>query len=87
MKQLLTQLHTETFVLNLSEPVKQLPHSAEYVFSLVDDSTIEVTVHKQQKINDVFSLLSSQGINVVSMRNKSNRLEEMFLQMVERGAL
>ncbi len=87
MKQLLAKLHTETFVLNLSESITQLPASTEYQFSQVDDVTIEVTVNKEKNINDLFALLTSQGIEVISMRNKSNRLEEMFLQMVEQGEL
>ena len=87
MKQLLAKLHTETFVLNLAESITQLPASTEYQFSQVDDVTIEVTVNKEKNINDLFALLTSQGIEVISMRNKSNRLEEMFLQMVEQGAL
>ena len=87
MKQLLAKLHTETFVLNLSESITQLPASTDYQFTQVDDVTIEVTVNKEKNINDLFALLTSQGIEVISMRNKSNRLEEMFLQMVEQGAL
>ncbi|MGD8927277.1 MAG: ABC transporter ATP-binding protein, partial [Thioalkalispiraceae bacterium] len=85
--QLLKRLHTETFVLNLSDPLSVVPESDKYPFNLIDETTLEVTVKKEQSINDVFSLLSSQGINVISMRNKSNRLEEMFLQMVEQGTL
>ena len=87
MKQLLAQLHTETFVLNLSEPITQLPVSDDYDFAQVDDVTIEVTVSKEKNINDLFELLTSNGFIVTSMRNKSNRLEEMFLQMVEQGTL
>lgn len=87
MKQLLKKLHTETFILNLAEPLIAVPESIDYPFSLIDDTTLEVTVRKEQNINDVFSLLSTNGIKVISMRNKSNRLEEMFLQLVEQGAL
>ena len=87
MKQLLAELSTETFVLNLSKPVTQLPEMENYPFTQVDETTIEVTVHKEQNINDLFSLLTTKSINVISMRNKSNRLEEMFLQMVEQGTL
>jgi len=87
MKQLLAELSTETFVLNLSKPVTQLPEMENYPFTQVDETTIEVTVQKEQNINDLFSLLTTKNINVISMRNKSNRLEEMFLQMVEQGTL
>ncbi len=87
MKQLLARLHTETFVLNLAKPATPFPDINDYPHTQIDETTIEVTVHKKQDINDLFSLLTSKGINVVSMRNKSNRLEEMFLQMVEQGTL
>jgi len=87
MKQLLAKLSTETFVLNLSKSVTQLPAMGDYPFTQVDETTIEVTVHKEQNINDLFALLTKKNINVISMRNKSNRLEEMFLQMVEQGTL
>lgn len=87
MKQLLAKLSTETFVLNLSKPVTQLPDMDDYPFTQVDGTTIEVTIDKEQNINDLFALLTTKNINVVSMRNKSNRLEEMFLQMVEQGTL
>ncbi|MGD8784566.1 MAG: ABC transporter ATP-binding protein [Thioalkalispiraceae bacterium] len=87
MKQLLTRLHTETFILNLALPILEAPVSDQYPFFLLDETTLEVTVDKEKSINDVFTLLSEKGINVISMRNKSNRLEEMFLQMVEQGAL
>lgn len=87
LKQLLKQLHVETFVLNLADPVTELPGLEEFELTPVDDTTIEVTVQKGQNLNDLFSILSGQGMNVVSMRNKSNRLEEMFLQMVEQGKL
>lgn len=87
MKQLLAKLSTEIFVLNLSQPVTQLPDMDDYPFTQVDESTIEVAIDKEQNINDLFALLTTKNINVVSMRNKSNRLEEMFLQMVEQGTL
>jgi ABC-2 type transport system ATP-binding protein len=51
--------------------------------ALVDDHTLEVEMSKEQSLNDIFSRLSGQGIDVVSMRNKVNRLEEMFMRLVE----
>ncbi len=50
---------------------------------LVDDHTLEVEVSKEQNINDIFARFSTQGIEVISMRNKVNRLEEMFMRLVE----
>ncbi len=87
MSSLLRRLHTETFVLNLRDAVSAAPRLADYPTTLVDDHTIEVEVSKEQSLNDIFVRLSSLGIQVVSMRNKVNRLEEIFMRLLEgRGA-
>ena len=54
-------------------------------FNLIDPVTLEVTLDKSHSMNDLFQLLESQGITVSSMRNKSNRLEELFVKMVEKN--
>ena len=82
MKRLLQQLHYETFVLDLSEPLEHLPNVAAHNATLVDSTTLEVEVERDQGINKLFSLLSQQGIEVLSMRNKTNRLEQLFLHLV-----
>ena len=61
-----------------------MPQLPGYVTKLVDDHTIEVEVTREQGLNDIFARLSQQGIEVVSMRNKVNRLEELFMRLVER---
>ena len=86
MSTLLLKLNTETFVLNLREAVSSTPTLSGYHAQLTDSHTLEVELNKEQNLNEVFSALSAQGIGVVSMRNKSNRLEELFLSMVERGS-
>ena len=53
---------------------------------LVDDHTLEVEMSKDQSLNDIFARLSAQGVDVLSMRNKVNRLEEMFMRLVENRA-
>ena len=63
-----------------------MPQRAGYAFDLVDDHTLEVEVSKEQNLNDIFASLSAQGIEVLSMRNKVNRLEEIFMRLVERKA-
>ena len=50
---------------------------------LVDDHTLDVEITRDQSMNDIFSRLSAQGVDVISMRNKVNRLEEMFMRLVE----
>ena len=83
MSNLLRGLHTETFVLNLREPVAQAPRIAEFALTRIDDHTLEVAVSKEQSLNGLFEQLSAQGLDVLSMRNKVNRLEEVFMRLVE----
>jgi ABC-2 type transport system ATP-binding protein len=85
MSTLLRKLNFETFVLNLRQPVNQAPILPGYKLVLTDEHTLEVELSKEQDLNAVFGTLSQQGLQVVSMRNKANRLEELFLSMVERG--
>jgi ABC-2 type transport system ATP-binding protein len=83
MSSLLRRLHTETFVLNLRNALAAAPRLDGYVTRLVDDRTLEVDVTKDQSLNDIFTRLSAQGIDALSMRNKVNRLEEIFMRLVE----
>ena len=85
MNTLLRKLNTESFVLNLRNAISSAPVLPGYKIQMTDSHTIEVETSKEQNLNEVFTALSAQGIAVVSMRNKSNRLEELFLSMVERG--
>jgi ABC-2 type transport system ATP-binding protein len=83
MSSLLRKLQAETFVLNLRESVASVPMVPGYVFNLVDEHTLEVEVSKEQSLNEVFAKLTEQGLHVLSMRNKVNRLEELFMKLVE----
>jgi ABC-2 type transport system ATP-binding protein len=83
MSSLLRRLHTEVFVLNLRESLREAPWLEGYPATLVDDHTLEVEVSKEQSLNDIFLRLSELGIGVLSMRNKVNRLEEIFMRLVE----
>ncbi|MGH8324175.1 MAG: ATP-binding cassette domain-containing protein, partial [Steroidobacteraceae bacterium] len=85
MSNLLRRLNTETFVLNLRNSLAAAPKLEGYGVMLVDDHTLEVEMTKGQNLNDVFARLSSLGIEVLSMRNKVNRLEEIFMRLVEKG--
>jgi ABC-2 type transport system ATP-binding protein len=84
MKSLLSKLDQETIVFDIDK-VDSLPKLDEFTSRLIDDHTLEVDVRKSQLINHVFSQLSEQNINVHSMRNKSNRLEELFVSLVGSG--
>jgi ABC-2 type transport system ATP-binding protein len=85
MGNLLRRLHTETFVLNLRTPLAVLPRVAGFALTRVDDQEIEAEVSKEQTLNDLFAQLSASGVEVVSMRNKVNRLEEIFMRLVDAG--
>ena len=82
-KALLRKLDKETFIFETKEPVTELPPAGNTEFYLQDETTIEVTIDKQLSLNAVFAHLNQHNIIVESMRNKSNRLEELFLEMVE----
>lgn len=82
MKSLLAKLQFETFIFDLA-PVEQPPVINGYNYQMDDEQTLEVEVERNQGINEVFQQLSSQGVKVLSMRNKSNRLEELFLKLTE----
>lgn len=87
MSSLLRKLHTETFLLSLRGLLAAAPNLEGYVTRLVDDHTLEIEVSKEQNLNDIFARLSTFGIEVLSMRSKVNRLEEIFMRLVEaRGA-
>ncbi len=80
IKALLNQLDIETFVLDLSGDSSALSLT-DFDYRLLDEHTLEVDVPKAAGMNAVFAQLDSQGIQVLSMRNKSNRLEELFMRL------
>lgn len=83
VKALLKTLSSETFVLDLDRSLSSVELDA-YEMNLVGDgSSIEVAVMKGQNLNDVFNYLSQLNVKVVSMRNKSNRLEELFVKLIK----
>ncbi|RZO19056.1 MAG: hypothetical protein EVB03_09165 [SAR92 clade bacterium] len=87
MKALLKELNRETFVLDIREELQACPVVADYPITLVENHSIEVEVLKSQSINRLFASLSEQDIHVISMRNKTNRLEELFFDMVEKNLI
>jgi len=85
MKSLLAKLQYETFILDIESSGK-MPVIKGYNSELVDEATLSVEVARDQGINELIKQLSEQGIKVLSMRNKSNRLEELFLKLTEETA-
>jgi ABC-2 type transport system ATP-binding protein len=84
MATLLAELDTETFVLNLKGRLTELPMLGGFVLDHIDASTVEVQISREHTINGLFEALSRNGIEVISLRNKQNRLERLFLDRVER---
>ena len=82
MKELLSRLGTQTYVLDLREACTHLPSDGHYKFKQVDPMTLEVEIEKEQDMNGLFFELATAGISIASMRNKSNRLEELFIRLL-----
>jgi ABC-2 type transport system ATP-binding protein len=81
MRQLLAKLDRETFVLDCADPVTRLPALAEMTLRQIDPLTLEVDVPRGQPLNALFGVLTEAGISVKSLRNKANRLEELFVRL------
>ena len=82
MKQLLQQLSTETLMLDLKNPLTHLPQNTPYQLHSDDAHSLEIQYDKSHSINEVFDYLSQANIEVSSLRNKTNRLEELFIRLV-----
>jgi ABC-2 type transport system ATP-binding protein len=86
MKELLRQLDREVFILDCLEELPEVITIDGFLIRRVDDHTLEVEVQKGQHLNQVFNALDVAGIHISSMRNRANRLEEMFVNLVEGAA-
>ena len=85
VKELLKTLNNEVFVLDLKDTLKKVPKRFdEYFPKLVDSRTLELTVKAKESLNHIFSVLSEKQVEVLSMRNKSNRMEQLFLQLAKK---
>ena len=85
MRSLLRKLQFETFILDLENPVSVLPEVEGFSIKVIEDEVLEVEMDKQQSCNSLFEKLSHMNIQVKSMRNKSNRLEQLFMRLVNDG--
>ena len=84
IRDLITQLHREVFILDSVKDLPSLVDLPGFSSRVLDSKTLEVEVEKGQAINEVFSLLNGAGIEISSMRNRANRLEEMFVSLTEK---
>lgn len=85
MKSLLSTLDVETFVLDVNRSAGELPALPGVTLRVIDDHTLEAEMSRAHDLNSLFAALSAHGITVTSMRNKANRLEELFVRLVEHG--
>ncbi len=83
IKSILSKLDIETFIFDLKQSQSSPPKINAYDCHMLDGTTLQVDISKQQGLNNLFKQLSEQGIEVLSMRNKSNRLEELFLRLLK----
>ena len=86
MDQLLRGLHTDTFVLTTGQPLAAIDESGAFSLRWLDEHTLEADVRQGQCINDLFQHLSAQRIDVISMRNKQNRLEQLFMDKIRQSS-
>jgi ABC-2 type transport system ATP-binding protein len=82
MKNLLKTLRHQTFIFNTVKPIEQLPKLDPFIATLVDNNSFELRMDIKWTLNDVFQVLSEHGLSIHSMRNKTNRLEELFLDLI-----
>lgn len=83
IKSLLKQLNTETFIFDTRQRLSQDFNLDDYTSRRIDSHSLELDLDREQSLNDVFQALSQSGIEITSMRNKANRLEELFVNLVE----
>ncbi len=83
MSTVIRKLQREVFVLSLREPLREAPALDGFETAMVEDRELEVTVDAGNDLNTLFARLNDRGIEVVSLRNKANRLEELFMNLVE----
>ncbi|MCG6144810.1 ABC transporter ATP-binding protein [Leptospira bandrabouensis] len=81
MKKLLHRLDKETLIIDLKKSIKSKPISKKFTWEWLDDHTLEVQLDKKESVNQLFTELTKLKLDVLSLRNKSNRLEELFLSL------
>jgi ABC-2 type transport system ATP-binding protein len=82
MKKLLRNLHHQTFVFNTVDPIVSLPSLDSMLVTQIDVNTFELRINNQIMLNDVFTIFNHHNIHIHSMRNKTNRLEELFMDLI-----
>lgn len=85
MKSLINRLQSQTIIFDIEGSVTDDLQLNDFLYQIIDDTTLEVEIRRGQMINDLFALLTQQNIQITSMRNKTNRLEELYLDLVTKN--
>jgi len=85
MGEMLRRLHQQAFVLDTAEPVRQVPGIEGFNLEQTGECVLEACISRDHSLADLFAGLQAAGIEVVSLRNKQNRLEQLFMDMVSNG--
>jgi ABC-2 type transport system ATP-binding protein len=85
MKSLLNRLDKQTFIFDLKSPLPNNINLSGIHYQQIDNTTIEVELNRNESLNHIFSTLSQHNVEVSSMKNKANRLEELFLSLVKKS--
>ena len=85
MNALLQTLHHQTFIFNTEQPIEILPDLSPFKTALIDANTFELRIDNDLTLNEVFAALTKHKISIHSMRNKTNRLEELFMDLIKNG--
>jgi len=86
MSELLRRLQTETFVLDVRDELPDLEKIPGFSIQLLNSTTLEVSVTRDYGLNPLFEVFNQRGIEILSLRNKQNRLEQLFIDLVSAGA-
>lgn len=82
MKSLINRMNVQTLILDLAKPLQQSPQLDGYRYRMLDETSLEIELQREQSLNTLFNNLTQQNIIISSMRNKTNRLEELFIHLI-----
>jgi ABC-2 type transport system ATP-binding protein len=82
MKSMINRFNIQTIIFDLATPIAMKPDLPNYDYRIIDSTMLEVEISRTQSLNDLFNIFSQQNISVTSMRNKTNRLEELFVRLI-----
>ena len=85
MKNFLRSMDKEAFILDIKDPIKKAPKFSDCKLKMIDSTTLEVEISKKHNLNTLFKHFQKNGIEIISMRRKTARLEELFMNLVDKN--